>query len=403
MKTTAIISEYNPLHLGHKYQIDTLRELVETNLISIMSGDFVQRGECSILDKYKRAELAVNAGINLVIELPFFYSLQSAENFAKGSIEILNSLSIVDYLCFGYECNSKEELLKIANFQLENKEKLNNIINRNMKEGLSYAVAFKNACINLACMYNFDISEDFFISNNILALEYIKNLKYTNSKIDILPIKRRGQNYNSEDYNSDLQLSATSIRNAIYDDKLAQIENFVGNDVMNELKKISLNKNFQDGNKLLDILKFMILSNITDETKIVNYENGILNLIRNNIFNFNNFDDFIDSIQSKRYKKVRIKRFLMNYLLNVTDEIKKMYEVYPSFIKVLAFDEKGVKILKEIKEKTNLKILTKNKDSKSLNDFELKRYNLEQNARKIYKLLTNNSFDEEYFNFFIER
>lgn len=401
MKISAIISEYNPLHLGHKYQIDTLKVLKDTNIISVMSGDFVQRGECSILDKYKRAEIAVKSGVNLVIELPFFYSLQSAENFAKGSIDILNSLSIVDYLCFGYECKSENELINISNFQIENREFLNYLINKNMKKGLSYAVAYKDACMYLANEKGVDISDDFFISNNILALEYIKNLKYSKSTINILPIKRKGQNYNCENYNSNLQLSATSIRNAIYENNLDYIKNFVSKEILDELEKVSLNKNFQDGKKIMDILKFMILSNNVDESKIVNYENGILNLIKNNIFKYDNFDEFIENVQSKRYKKVRIKRFIFNYILNVTEDIKKMYESPATYIRVLAFDSVGMKILKEIKTKTDLKIITKNKDSNILDEFELKKYNLEQNSRKIYKLLTNNNFEEKYLNYYI--
>lgn len=403
MKISAIISEYNPLHLGHKYQIDTLKSSIDTSVISIMSGDFVQRGECAILDKYKRAELAIKSGVNLVIELPYFYSLQSAENFAKGSVEILNKLSIVDFLCFGYECESKDELVNISNFQIENREKLNVIINNNMKNGLSYAVAYKDACLELANSLNIKIPIDFFISNNILALEYIKNLKFSNSKINIFPIKRKGQNYNSEDYNSNLQLSATSIRNAIYNNDINLIKNFVSKDTIIEIEKITKNKNFQDGKKTLDILKFMILTCTVDESKIVNYENGILNLIKNNIFKFDNFEKFIDSIQSKRYKKVRIKRFLMNYILNVTEDIKKLYEVSPTYIKVLAFDEKGMEILRKIKNNSELKIITKNKDSNNLSDTEMKKFELENNARKIYKLLTNNSIEDKYINYFIER
>lgn len=404
MNTTAIISEYNPLHLGHKYQINTLKNKMDTNIISIMSGDFVQRGECSILDKYKRAKIAVENGVNLVIELPFYYSLQSAENFAKGGISILNEINIVDYLCFGYESNTEDELVDIANFQVENSEILNKYINDNMKNGYSYAVAYKNACMKLSKeKNNLNIDENFFISNNILAIEYIKNLKYSQSKIKIFPIKREGQNYNSENYDCDIQLSATSIRNAIYDGEDSVIKNFVDEISFVEIKKLMEKKNFQDNNKLIDILKFCILSNTIDENKIVNYENGILNLIKNNIFNFSNFDDFIENIQSKRYKKVRIKRFIMNYLLNVTEEIKLLYSNKPTYIKVLAFDDNGLKLLKKIKSNSEIKIITKNKDSNMLDSSELKRFKLEQNARKIYKLLTNNKTDEEFIEYYIRR
>ena len=128
MKNSGIIAEYNPFHLGHKYQIDRIKNELNSNIIAIMSGDFVQRGECSILDKYTRARIAVNNGVDLVIELPFYYSLQSAENFAKGGISILNKLDIIDYLCFGFECEKKEDIIEIAKFQLQYKNEIEKIM-----------------------------------------------------------------------------------------------------------------------------------------------------------------------------------------------------------------------------------------------------------------------------------
>ena len=153
MKVSGIISEYNPFHLGHKYQIDSLKNEIDTSVIAIMSGDFVQRGECAILDKYTRAKIAINNGIDLVIELPFFYSLQSAENFAKGGISILNKLNIVDYLCFGFECDKKEDIVKIANFQLQYRDEIEEILNYEIKLGNSYAVAYKNSCVEINSKY----------------------------------------------------------------------------------------------------------------------------------------------------------------------------------------------------------------------------------------------------------
>lgn len=403
MRNSAIISEYNPMHNGHIYQINELKKLINTNVISIMSGDFVQRGECAILDKYKRAKIAVQNGVNLVIELPFFFSLQSAENFSLGAINILNELNIIDNLCFGYECNSEDELYKIANFQIENKKELDDLIKININKGSSYAVAYKDACNFLLKEKNISINDDFFISNNILSIEYLKALKKTNSKICPIPIKRKGQNYNSEDYKAEKQLSATSIRKAILENNFEYIKTSTDYLSFEELKNIMVNKNFQDNYKIMELLKFSIISNCICEKSIVNYENGILKLIEKNIFNYNNFDNLIDNIQSKRYKKVRIKRFIFNYLLNITEEIKNLYLDTPSYIKVLAFDEIGIKILKEIKDKSNLKIITKNKDILKLENKEIEKYNLEKKARKIYKLLTNSNQNEKFINFYIER
>ena len=224
MKISGIIAEYNPFHLGHKYQLDTLKNELDTYVIAIMSGDFVQRGECAVLDKYKRSEIAVKNGVDLVIELPFYYSLQSAENFAKGGISILNKLNIVDYLCFGFECEKKENIIEIAKFQLRYKNEIEEILNNEMKLGKSYAVAYKNACMKINKKYKaLEIEDDFFISNNILSIEYVKNLILSKSKIAPFPIKRKGRNYNDENYNTEEQLSASAIRKAIYDNNFEKI------------------------------------------------------------------------------------------------------------------------------------------------------------------------------------
>ena len=153
MKNSGIIAEYNPFHLGHKYQIDKIKNELNANIITIMSGDFVQRGECAILDKYTSAKIEVNNGVDLVIELPFYYSLQSAENFAKGGISILNKLNIIDYLCFGFECEKKEDTIEIAKFQLKYKNEIEELLNYEMKLGKSYAVAYKDACIEINRKY----------------------------------------------------------------------------------------------------------------------------------------------------------------------------------------------------------------------------------------------------------
>lgn len=397
MKITAIITEYNPFHLGHKYQIDSLKKKIDTFVVVIMSGNFVQRGEISILDKYQRAKIAVKNGVDLVIELPFYFSLQSAENFSKGAIQILNSLNTVDNLCFGYECENYKDLIYISNFQLNNKEKINFLINKKMKQGFSYAVAFKDACLEINKESNVrKIKEDFFISNNILAIEYIKNLYLTKSKIKPLAIKRVGENYNSENYHSNFQLSATSIRKAIYENNLKDIKKFVCNETFDALSNNIKNKNLPDEKKIMEILKYNIIQNNIDVENIVNYENGILNLIKKNIFTSSTMQELLDTLQSKRYKKVRIKRFILNYLLNVNKNAKKLFEENFEYIKPLAFNENGRNILKKIKENSNIKIISKSRDIKLLSENGQKKLKLEEKSEKIYKLFTNKTKDDKF-------
>ena len=400
MKVSGIISEYNPFHLGHKYQIDTLKNEIDTSVIAIMSGDFVQRGECAILDKYTRAKIAINNGIDLVIELPFFYSLQSAENFAKGGISILNKLNIVDYLCFGFECDKKEDIIKIANFQLQYRDEIEEILNYEMKLGNSYAVAYKNACVEINSKYKIlELQDDFFISNNILSIEYVKNLILSNSKITPFPIKRKGKNYNDDNYRSNEQLSASAIRKAIYENNIEKIEKFIDKNTFIELNNSLKNMTLPNEKIILEILKYNILLNQINPENIVNYENGILNLIKKNIHSVNSIEELAEKIQSKRYKKVRIKRFIYNYLLNINKEIKEIYSKDIEYITVLGFNKKGQELLKEIKNKTNLEIITTNKRTQNLSDFQKNKFEIEQKSRKFYKLFTNNINKTEFINF----
>ena len=400
MKVSGIISEYNPFHLGHKYQIDTLKNEIDTSVIAIMSGDFVQRGECAILDKYTRAKIAINNGIDLVIELPFFYSLQSAENFAKGGISILNKLNIVDYLCFGFECDKKEDIIKIANFQLQYRDEIEEIVNYEMKLGNSYAVAYKNACVEINSKYKIlELQDDFFISNNILSIEYVKNLILSNSKITPFPIKRKGKNYNDDNYRSNEQLSASAIRKAIYENNIEKIEKFIDKNTFIELNNSLKNMTLPNEKIILEILKYNILLNQINPENIVNYENGILNLIKKNIHSVNSIEELAEKIQSKRYKKVRIKRFIYNYLLNINKEIKEIYSKDIEYITVLGFNKKGQELLKEIKNKTNLEIITTNKRTQNLSDFQKNKFEIEQKSRKFYKLFTNNINKTEFINF----
>lgn len=400
MKVSGIISEYNPFHLGHKYQIDTLKNEIDTSVIAIMSGDFVQRGECAILDKYTRAKIAINNGIDLVIELPFFYSLQSAENFAKGGISILNKLNIVDYLCFGFECDKKEDIIKIANFQLQYRDEIEEILNYEMKLGNSYAVAYKNACVEINSKYKIlELQDNFFISNNILSIEYVKNLILSNSLITPFPIKRKGKNYNDDNYRSNEQLSASAIRKAIYENNIEKIEKFIDKNTFIELNNSLKNMTLPNEKIILEILKYNILLNQINPENIVNYENGILNLIKKNIHSVNSIEELAEKIQSKRYKKVRIKRFIYNYLLNINNKLKEIYSKDIEYITVLGFNKKGQELLKEIKNKTNLEIITTNKSTQNLSDFQKNKFEIEQKSRKIYKLFTNNKNKTEFISF----
>ena len=210
-KVLGIIAEYNPFHNGHLYHINESKKAVNADYtIAIMSGNFVQRGDTSLVDKWSKAEMALKNGIDLVIELPLLYSISSAENFAEGSIKILNSLNLVDYLSFGSELCDVNILNEFANVLYYELKEFVSILNHELSKGFSFPKARENALL----MYLNDIRKYANIlssPNNILAIEYLKALKKYKSSIVPVSIYRKKVDYNSTEI-VDNFASATAIR-----------------------------------------------------------------------------------------------------------------------------------------------------------------------------------------------
>ncbi len=393
MNTVGIISEYNPFHNGHLYQVEEIRKRIpDAKIISIMSGNFMQRGEPAFLNKNIRAKLSVDNGVDLIIQLPTIYSLQSAENFALGGVKTLKAMNCIDYISFGIESDDFSDILDIANMQLLENEKLNYLINKNMKDGKSYSVSYKDATIELL---NDSIDEDIFLSNNILALEYIKSVKKLNFKTRFLPIKRNGNNYLDEFIKNDKFASATSIRKNILSGNIDIIKNHIPKISYDEINKY---KNLKTIDEYFSILKYNLIVINRDMKNITGYEEGIDNLFIKNIMKSRNMREFIEFSISKRYKKGRIQRFIINYLLNIeknfVDEIVKSPTNY---IKVLGFNKSGKEVLRRIKNNSKVNIITKNKDFKPLSDLDNKLYELENYATNLYNI-SNDIFTSEYKN-----
>ncbi len=206
MKTNAIICEYNPFHNGHRYQIAKIKEKSGSPVTAIMSGNFTQRGDIAIYDKFTRAESAVKNGADIVIELPTVYACSSAKNFADAGVEIAEALGCTESLCFSVEEDNPDLLIKAA--ELFNREEFNTAVKSGMDSGMYYPKAVENAFTILAP----NISEIVSKPNNILALEYLKALKGTN--INPFIIKRVGAAHDSEEVSENLA-SAGNIRKMI--------------------------------------------------------------------------------------------------------------------------------------------------------------------------------------------
>lgn len=380
MKKLAIISEYNPFHNGHNYIQKKSREITNADIvIAIMSGDFVQRGEISLIDKYKRANSAMLSA-DLVIEMPSFISLQAANLFARKNIEILNKLEI-DYLAFGIENISEKNFLKTCEKIFENENRINIDTKNFLDEGMSFAKASYLASIK------YIENKEFFSANNILALEYLRAIKKLKANIEIVPIKRKNSMNKDVELRKDSFSSSSSIRNNIENIK---IKDYLPNLSYNYIKKFKNEYNIFPQNDLLyEIFRYKILIEEKNMDDILCYEDGMDNYLKKIAKDEIFYKDFINNSTSQRFTKSRIKRLMINYLL---ENKTLLNEVDINFIKVLAFNEKATKLFKE----TNLNIIMQKKDIEKLNKENKIIFEQMIKASNLYSMIIGRQFDSDY-------
>lgn len=387
MKIGAIICEYNPLHNGHLYQIYKAKNKYNIDsIIGIMSGSFVQRGEPAILDKYTRAKNAVYNGIDLVIELPAYFSLQSAEFFSSGAIEIIMRSGIIDYLIFGTEIGSIDILKKIVKIINSSEYDIN--LNQNLDLGLSYSISSNNAIINAANKMGIYLPN--INSNDILAIEYMKALKDTD--LEPIAIKRKGSDYLSLSVEDEF-ISATAIRNSILNQNgLENIKEFIPVTTYESLKDLDLSSKKLTNDTLFNLIFYSAFVENRQFNTISRFEPGMDNLIINNLKKASTLRELIKNSTSKRYTASRLKRFMLNYLLNVRSDIN--YDYNDLYIRPLCFNDKGAEILSLLKKSSKLPLVSKFSDYyRDSNPF----LNLELRASNLYNLLNGKNIINEDF------
>lgn len=354
-----IIAEYNPFHNGHLYHILKSKEITKDDYtIAVIGGNFTQRGETSLIDKWSKTEMAIAGGIDLVIELPTLYSVSSAENFADGAIKILNSLKIVDHISFGSECQELNRLNIIANILYEEPKEFKLALSSELSKGISFPKARENALIT----YLKDKSYLNILSmpNNILAIEYLKALKKHRSKIKPILIQRKNSGHLNPDYTGTIS-SSTSIRNMI---KTGSTKNL--KDALTPSSYTILKEEINQGHFIRDFSEFektiiynLRLKDIEDIKKLPDVSEGLENLLKKAAFSCNTIDDFVNIVTSKRYTQTRIKRILLYSLLNITQKEMDVSKKITPYVRVLGFNDKGKQLLSKIKgNNPNLKVIT---------------------------------------------
>lgn len=371
MQVNGIIAEYNPFHNGHKYHISTAGEQTGADYTIIaMSGNFMQRGTPALLDKYKRAEMALQNGADLVLELPAYYAASSAEYFATGAVALLDKLGVVSNLCFGSECGDTEILMKIAKLLLDEPEEYKKSLRQHLRTGLSYPTARTTALLE----YDPSLSEhrDVLSSpNNILGIEYIKALLRRGSNITPVTTLRVGADYHDIRLGIN-QSSARAIRHAIYNGQ--DIDCLKNN--MPENAYIIMAESMKQcrpvfSNDLSSILHYKLLAEQADGyERYLDVSSELSDRIRNSLYEFKNYESFCDMLKRKDMTYTRISRCLLHILLDMTDDTSQAYRDidYAPYARVLGFRRESTPLLTAIKENSSIPLITKLADAEQILD-----------------------------------
>lgn len=386
MKICACVAEYNPFHLGHLKHIEHIKySLGAEKLIVIMSGNFTQRGEPAVLDKFTRARHAVLAGADMVIELPTVFATANAETFATGAVKILNSLGVVDGLCFGVESGTEFEYLTLAKAMNNESKEFKKALKDALSDGVSLAIAkFQALKATSGGNYNAELVSS---PNNILGLEYTKAILKLKSDIDIFPMLRTGD-HNDKTLKKGIT-SATSIREVIKTGKFKAIKKNLPSYVYNSISEYptafdnliigSVIKNSTEG-----------MSKIPDCSE--GLENRIKALVKDNL----TVQSLVEKVSTRRYTATRIQRILIANLLGITSDLTEDCLENDLYAKILAVNKDSKDMISLISSNSSIPVLTRKSDAIALKKTAEKCWHTDVLANDLYNLATKNKLNENH-------
>lgn len=342
-----LITEYNPFHNGHLRHLEMSKQLSNCKYsIAVMSGNFVQRGDTSIVNKWIKTEMALKNGVDLVIELPTLYALSSAENFADGAIKILDELGLVDYVSFGSEIGDINPLNEIASLLYKEPKELSQMIAANVKTGLPYAKA-RELALEKYYGNSKRINNIIDSPNNILGIEYLKSLKKHKSNIVPITIKRDYSDYNSTKEKTGI-VSATAIRTMVQNKKnihyVVPYETYELFDQEKEAGRLIKSLSVFE-KEIIYIFRKMSLAEIA---ALPDVSEGLENRIKAAVSKYSTLDKVIDEIKTKRYPQSRIQRIMLYALLDITEKDIAMSKKVTPYVRVLGFNQNGKRIISTI-------------------------------------------------------
>lgn len=428
MKVNAIIAEYNPLHKGHEYLIQRGKELTGADYtVVIMSGNYVQRGEPAVMDKSLRVESALLAGADLVIELPLYYSLASAEYFAKGAVKLVDSLGIADYLVFGCEYDNIDLLTDIAMLSIEHEKEYYELIVKYMSEGNSYPKSESLAIFDIlssaasdsssddTCNRGYDvlsgyspseIAEILAAPNSTLAVCYLKSLISLNARLEPVAVKRIVSDYNDLSLGA---LSSSAVRKELIDKNYAPLKNQFS-EYIYELMSENIEINYPVGlDEYSDILIYKLrsliygnggrlkASGILALTEYLDVSEALAGRIINNLNEYKSFSQFVALLKTKSVTYSHISRALMHIVLDIkkSNSIKYINNNFSLYARILGFRKASAELLTEMKYNAAIPVISKLADAEEVIEdaLTLKHLNESVNASELYGSLVSAKFN----------
>lgn len=377
MKIAAIICEYNPLHSGHKYHIEATKKISGCDyVLAVMSGETVQRGEFAIAGKHTRAESAIRAGADIVVQLPTVFSSSNAQVFAAGAIKLIAGFGDVQWLSFGSESGDINKLSELADIMASEPEPVSRAIKETVNAGQNYVRAQYNAYIK-HCGSLADLLKS---PNNILALEYIKALKSQNSSITPIAVKRLGNGYNSETLNKSGFSSSTAIRNAFFSNDISALES-----MPEETRGLYSELKLPDSQIYFALLKNKIMSVPIDGLKkIFDMSEGLEHKFSAAAASSSGLSGFFDKIKTKRYTLARLKRLCLSILLDITCGTVETAFMSEPYYNILAANAQSQKLLKLLPHSSILSYSSLSK----LNLAQERIIQIDKAAHRLYSIVT---------------
>lgn len=418
MKVVGLIAEYNPFHNGHLYHIQKAKEITGADaVIVVMSGDYVQRGAPAIMPKHIRAEVALEAGVNLVLELPVCFSTGSAEYFATGAVSLLEHLGCVDSICFGSECGDYELLEQIARITTEEPQEYQGILKKFLSDGMSFPLARQRAL----CEYLKDETLNTIVEepNNILGIEYIKALKRLGSNMKAYTIKRIVSDYHDDSLNSGYS-SASAIRkllaytsNSIHleadgmfdepslSEVLTRLENEVPKSCIHFLEEMHYTRYPIYSNDFSAVLGYKLLTETKQSlTRYLDINENLANRIVNHANDFITIDQFCNLLKTKDTTYARISRCLFHILLDIKTSDMADYKDsgYCQYARVLGFRKDSPKLLSIIKKYSDTPLICKLSHAESLSETGRKMIQQDIFAANLYERIVTEKFKQPFIN-----